>query len=121
VVWLSADLLSKDYTYDQKLSISTASASGVVRSDCARVIPFPCYLVHVRLCVPAMPVLVVWLCSASRGRRAVRTLAANIVFGLRNKVVIVFGLRNEVVHHLLTTHFFVWFVEWNKGVFGYSC
>jgi hypothetical protein len=26
----------------------------------------------------------------------------------------VFGLRNELVHHLLTPHFFVWFVEWNE-------
>jgi hypothetical protein len=25
----------------------------------------------------------------------------------------VFGLRNELLHHLLTSHFFVWFVEWN--------
>jgi hypothetical protein len=24
----------------------------------------------------------------------------------------VFGLRNELVHHLLTLHFFVWFMEW---------
>jgi hypothetical protein len=23
-------------------------------------------------------------------------------------------LRNEVVHHLLTPHFFVWFVEWSE-------
>jgi hypothetical protein len=23
----------------------------------------------------------------------------------------VFGLRNDIVHHLLTPHFFVWFVE----------
>jgi hypothetical protein len=26
----------------------------------------------------------------------------------------VFGLRNDVVHHLLTPHFFVWFVEWSE-------
>jgi hypothetical protein len=26
----------------------------------------------------------------------------------------VFGLRNEVVHLLLTPHFFIWFVEWNR-------
>jgi len=25
----------------------------------------------------------------------------------------VFGLRSELAHHLLTPHFFVWFVEWN--------
>jgi hypothetical protein len=25
-----------------------------------------------------------------------------------------FGLRNELVHHLLTPHFFVWFVKWNE-------
>jgi hypothetical protein len=25
-----------------------------------------------------------------------------------------FGLRNELVHHLLTPHFFFWFVEWNE-------
>jgi hypothetical protein len=25
----------------------------------------------------------------------------------------VFGLRIEIVHHLLTPHLFVWFVEWN--------
>jgi hypothetical protein len=24
----------------------------------------------------------------------------------------VFGLKNELVHHLLTSHFFVWFVKW---------
>jgi hypothetical protein len=55
----SADLLSKDYTYDQKLTISTASASGLVRSDRARVIPFPCCLVPVRLSVLVTPDLVV--------------------------------------------------------------
>jgi hypothetical protein len=27
-----------------------------------------------------------------------------------------FGLRNEVVHHLLTPHLFVWFVEWNEFI-----
>jgi hypothetical protein len=26
----------------------------------------------------------------------------------------VFGLRDELVHHLLTPHFFVWFVDWNE-------
>jgi transposase InsO family protein len=26
----------------------------------------------------------------------------------------VFGLRNDIVHHLLTPHFFVWFVEWSE-------
>jgi hypothetical protein len=26
----------------------------------------------------------------------------------------VFGSRNGIVHHLLTPHFFVWFVEWNE-------
>jgi hypothetical protein len=26
----------------------------------------------------------------------------------------VFGLRNDTVHHLLTLHFFVWFVEWSE-------
>jgi hypothetical protein len=26
----------------------------------------------------------------------------------------VFGLRNYIVHHLLTPHFFVWFVEWSE-------
>jgi hypothetical protein len=26
----------------------------------------------------------------------------------------VFCLRNKLVHHLLTPHFFVWFVEWNE-------
>jgi hypothetical protein len=29
----------------------------------------------------------------------------------------VFGLRNEVVHNLLTSHFLVWFVEWNKLIY----
>jgi hypothetical protein len=66
VVWWSADLLTKDYTYDHKLTISTASASGVVRSDRARVIPFPCCLVPVRLSVPAMPDLVVAVFSVAR-------------------------------------------------------
>jgi hypothetical protein len=27
-----------------------------------------------------------------------------------------FGLRNELLHHLLTPHFFGWFVEWNELV-----
>jgi hypothetical protein len=26
----------------------------------------------------------------------------------------VFGLRNDIVYHLLTPHFFVWFVEWSE-------
>jgi hypothetical protein len=26
----------------------------------------------------------------------------------------VFGLRNKSIHHLLTPHFFVWFVELNE-------
>jgi hypothetical protein len=26
----------------------------------------------------------------------------------------VFGMRNELVHHLFTSHFFVWFAEWNE-------
>jgi hypothetical protein len=26
----------------------------------------------------------------------------------------VFGLKNYIVHHLLTPHFFVWFVEWSE-------
>ena len=32
-----------------------------------------------------------------------------------NKIRGCFGLRNGVVHvhHLLASHFFVWFVEWN--------
>jgi hypothetical protein len=27
---------------------------------------------------------------------------------------LMFGLRNKLVHHLLTSHFFVWFVKWNE-------
>jgi hypothetical protein len=27
---------------------------------------------------------------------------------------VVFSLRNEIVHHLLISHFFVWFVEYNE-------
>jgi hypothetical protein len=25
-----------------------------------------------------------------------------------------FGLRNDITYHLLTPHFFVWFVEWSE-------
>jgi hypothetical protein len=36
----------------------------------------------------------------------------------RNLIILnsngVFGLRNDIVHHLLTPHFFVWFVELNE-------
>jgi hypothetical protein len=35
--------------------------------------------------------------------------------GRVNKVTFrVFGLRIDIVHHLLTPHFFVWFVEWSE-------
>jgi hypothetical protein len=27
-----------------------------------------------------------------------------------------FGWRIELVHHFLTPHFFVWFVEWNESI-----
>jgi hypothetical protein len=30
---------------------------------------------------------------------------------------VVFGLRNDVVYHLLTPHFFVWFVEWSELIY----
>jgi hypothetical protein len=28
-----------------------------------------------------------------------------------------FGLRIDLVHHLLTPHFFIWFVEWNELIY----
>jgi hypothetical protein len=31
----------------------------------------------------------------------------------------VFGLMNELVHHLLTAHFFVWFMKWNELIHYY--
>jgi hypothetical protein len=34
-----------------------------------------------------------------------------LILVLTNRV---FDLRNELVHHLITPHFFVWFVEWNE-------
>jgi hypothetical protein len=37
--------------------------------------------------------------------------------GLKSFFYGVFGLRNEIVHHLLTSHFFVWFVEWSELIY----
>jgi hypothetical protein len=34
-----------------------------------------------------------------------------LILVLTNRV---FGLMNDIVHHLLTPHFFVWFVEWSE-------
>jgi hypothetical protein len=33
---------------------------------------------------------------------------------LLNDTYGVFSLRDDIVHHLLTPHFFVWFVEWSE-------
>jgi hypothetical protein len=35
----------------------------------------------------------------------------------RPKLYGVFGLRNDVVYHLLTPHFFVWFMEWSELIY----
>jgi hypothetical protein len=31
--------------------------------------------------------------------------------------MVVFGLRNKIVHCLLSSHFFIWFVEWNELIY----
>jgi hypothetical protein len=50
----------------------------------------------------------VWICIHSRTRRV---SAIQWISVTRPPTTRLFGLRNELVHHLLTPHFFVWFVE----------